>query len=83
MAFVSVFMTSSHTFTRGTWPCLFRRFHYCPNGEVGGNGISCVISHLKSLHLRTDERRAVLRETISVDHRLFMSVTTSLKAFGQ
>ena len=42
-----------------------------------------MISHLKSLHLRTDECRAVLREAITSDIGLFMSVAVTLKEFGQ
>ena len=55
-------------------------FHCCPNGEVGSNGISRMISHLKSLHLPTDKRRAMLREAISLDHELFMSVVATIKS---
>uniref|UniRef100_A0A251T0Z7 Putative villin/Gelsolin n=1 Tax=Helianthus annuus TaxID=4232 RepID=A0A251T0Z7_HELAN len=49
-------------------------FHCCPDGEVGNKGISRLISHLKRLHLSSDERRSALREAISTDHGLFKNV---------
>ncbi|KAJ0558889.1 hypothetical protein HanIR_Chr07g0341341 [Helianthus annuus] len=65
------------------WPCPFRMFHCCPDGEVGNKGISRLISHLKRLHLSSDERRSALREAISTDHGLFIDVEGTLKFFGQ
>lgn len=50
---------------------------------MGGKGISRMIYHIKSLHLSTDERRAVLRDAISLDLGVFMSVAATLKEFGQ
>nr|KAJ0199281.1 hypothetical protein LSAT_V11C600298990 [Lactuca sativa] len=76
-------MASSHSYARGTWLCPYRGFHFCPNGEVGGKGISRMIYHIKSLHLSTDERRGVLRDVISLDLGLFMLVVATLKEFGQ
>ncbi|PWA81491.1 villin/Gelsolin [Artemisia annua] len=61
-------MTTSSTSSDGIWPCPFRRFHCCPDGVVGNKGIARLISHLKRLHLSTDERKCVLREAISTDH---------------
>ncbi|KAJ0438765.1 hypothetical protein HanHA300_Chr16g0617811 [Helianthus annuus] len=76
-------MTTPSTPLNGSWPCPFRMFHCCPDGEVGNKGISRLISHLKRLHLSSDERRSVLREAISTDHGLFMDVEGTLKFFGQ
>ncbi|KAL6583854.1 hypothetical protein OROMI_003143 [Orobanche minor] len=42
-----------------------------------------MISHIKRLHLCTNERKAVLREAISTDHDLFMAVEDTLKTFRQ
>lgn len=67
--FVCVFMASTHICASGTWPCSFQGFHCCPNGEVGGKGISCMISHIKRMHLPMDERRDVLRKATSLEHR--------------
>ncbi|KAJ0566171.1 hypothetical protein HanIR_Chr06g0270781 [Helianthus annuus] len=49
-------------------------FHCCPDVEVGNKGIYRLISHLKRLHLSSDERRSALREAISTDHGLFLDV---------
>ncbi|PWA45932.1 villin/Gelsolin [Artemisia annua] len=76
-------MTTSSTFSDGTWPCPFQRFHCCPDGEVGNKGIARLISHLKRLHLSTDECKCVLREAISTDHGLYMAVKETLKVFDQ
>ncbi|GJZ57278.1 hypothetical protein Tco_0612772 [Tanacetum coccineum] len=76
-------MTPTSTSSDGVWPCSFRGFHYCPDGEVGNKGIARLISHLKRLHLPSDERKCVLREAISTDHGLYMAVEKTLKAFGQ
>ncbi|GJU04921.1 hypothetical protein Tco_1121351 [Tanacetum coccineum] len=66
-----------------TWPCPFRGFHCCPDGEVGNKGIARLISHLKRLHLSSDERKCVLREAISTDHGLYMTLEETLKVFNQ
>ncbi|KAF5801740.1 hypothetical protein HanXRQr2_Chr06g0251571 [Helianthus annuus] len=58
-------------------------FHCCPDVEVGNKGIYRLISHLKRLHLSSDERRSALREAISTDHGLFLDVEGTLKFFGQ
>ena len=50
---------------------------------MGNKGIARLISHLKSLHLPTNERKCVLREAISTDRGLFMALTETLKAFDQ
>ncbi|MFS7889274.1 putative reverse transcriptase domain, exostosin [Helianthus anomalus] len=76
-------MTTPSTPLSGSWPCPFRMFHCCPDGEVGNKGISRLISHLKRLHLSSDERRSALREAISTDHGLFKNVEGTLKFFGQ
>ncbi|GKD46620.1 hypothetical protein Tco_1271265, partial [Tanacetum coccineum] len=73
-------MTPSSTSSDGSWPCPFRGFHCCPDGEVGNKGIARLISHLKRLHLLTYERKCVLREAISTDHGLYMAVEETLKA---
>ena len=76
-------MTPTSTSSDGVWPCPFRGFHCCPNGEVGNKGIARLISHLKRLHLSSDERKYVLREAISSDYGLYMTVEETLKAFNQ
>nr|GEY48359.1 putative exostosin-like protein [Tanacetum cinerariifolium] len=53
------------------------------DGEVGNKGIARLISHQKRLHLSTDERKCVLRETIFTDHGLYMAVEETLKVFDQ
>ena len=50
---------------------------------MGNKGIARLISHLKRLHLSTDERKCVLREAISTDHGLYMAVVETLKVFDQ
>ncbi|GJY98463.1 hypothetical protein Tco_0515373 [Tanacetum coccineum] len=76
-------MTPTSTSSDGVWPCPFRGFHCCPDGEVGNKGFPRLISHLKRLHLPSDERKGVLRETISTDHGLYMAVEETLKVFNQ
>ncbi|GJV07725.1 hypothetical protein Tco_1345381 [Tanacetum coccineum] len=76
-------MTPSSTSSDGCGPCPFRGFHCCPDGEVGNKGIASLISHLKRLHLSTNERKCVLREAISTDHRLYMAAEETLKVFCQ
>ncbi|GKC01131.1 hypothetical protein Tco_0987267 [Tanacetum coccineum] len=76
-------MTLTTTSSDGVWPCPFRGFHCCPDGEVGNKGFPRLISHLKRLHLSSDERKCVLREAISTDHGLYMAVEEILKVFGQ
>lgn len=76
-------MVSSHSFENGTWSCPFLGFHCYRNGIVRSKRISRIISHLKSLHLPTDECKVVLREAITYDHGLFISVAATLKEFGQ
>ena len=50
---------------------------------MGNKGIVRLISHLKRLHLPTDERKCVLRKAISTDYGLFMALQETLKAFDQ
>ncbi|GJY38563.1 hypothetical protein Tco_0424927 [Tanacetum coccineum] len=76
-------MTPISTSSDGVWLCPFRGFHCCPDDEMGITGIAHLISHLKRLHLSSDERKCVLREAISTDHGLYMVVEETLKAFGQ
>ncbi|GKB85925.1 hypothetical protein Tco_0958197 [Tanacetum coccineum] len=68
-------MTPTTTSSDGVWPCPFRGFHCCPDGEV----FPRLISHLKRLHLPSDERKCVLREVISTNHGLHMAVEETLK----
>ncbi|GJZ91856.1 hypothetical protein Tco_0663921, partial [Tanacetum coccineum] len=49
----------------------------------GNKGIARLISHLKRLHLSTDERKCVLHEALSTDHGLYMAVEETLKVFSQ
>nr|GEV58066.1 reverse transcriptase domain-containing protein [Tanacetum cinerariifolium] len=72
-----------YAFSDGGLTCPFGGFHYCPDGEVDNKGIARLISHLKRLHLPSDERKCVLREAISMDHGLYIAVEDTLKAFGQ
>ncbi|PWA83237.1 reverse transcriptase domain-containing protein [Artemisia annua] len=76
-------MASSSSTLEGTWSCPFKGFHCCPSGVCGNKGISRMISHLKSVHLSTDERKNVLREAITTDYNLFREVEGTLKVFGQ
>nr|GEY72895.1 putative reverse transcriptase domain-containing protein [Tanacetum cinerariifolium] len=76
-------MTPTSTSSDGVWPCPFRGFHCCPDGEVGNKGFPRLISHLKRLHLPSDKRKDVLREAISTDHGLYMAVEKTLKIFKQ
>nr|GEW46762.1 hypothetical protein [Tanacetum cinerariifolium] len=76
-------MTPTSTFSDRVWPCPFRGFHCCPDGEVGNKGFPRLISHLKRLHLPSDEHKGVLREAISTDHGLYMAVEKTLKVFNQ
>nr|GEW44858.1 reverse transcriptase domain-containing protein [Tanacetum cinerariifolium] len=46
-------------------------------------GFPRLISHLKRLHLPSDECKCVLREDISTDHGLYMEVEETLKVFNQ
>ncbi|GJV96453.1 hypothetical protein Tco_1548030 [Tanacetum coccineum] len=64
-------------------PLWYLGFHCSLDGEVGNKGIARLISHLKTLHLSTNERKCVLREAISIDHGLYMAVEETLKVFGQ
>nr|GEV55523.1 putative reverse transcriptase domain-containing protein [Tanacetum cinerariifolium] len=54
-------------------------FIIAPDGEVGNKGFPRLISHLKRLHLPSDECKGVLREAISTDHGLYMAVEETLK----
>ncbi|PWA83792.1 reverse transcriptase domain-containing protein [Artemisia annua] len=76
-------VASSSSTSEGTWSCPFKGFHCCPSGVCGNKGISRMISHLKSVHLSTDERKNVLREAITTDYNLFREVEGTLKVFGQ
>ena len=76
-------MASSSSTSEGTWSCPFKGFHCCSSGVCGNKGISRMISHLKSVHLCTDERKNVLREAITTDYNLFREVEGTLKVFGQ
>ncbi|GKA41099.1 hypothetical protein Tco_0733692 [Tanacetum coccineum] len=72
-------MTRTTTSSDRVWPCPFRGFHCCPDGKVGNKGFPRLISHLKRLHLPSDERKCVLRKAISMDHGLYMAVEETLK----
>ncbi|GKE10046.1 hypothetical protein Tco_1413597, partial [Tanacetum coccineum] len=49
---------------------------------VVNKGFPRLISHLKRLHLLSDEHKYVLREAISTDHGLYIAVEETLKEFG-
>lgn len=55
-------------------PCPFRGFHCCPDGMAGSKGFSRLVAHIKRLHLSSDDRRGALREALSTDCELFVSV---------
>ncbi|XP_076919793.1 uncharacterized protein LOC143580733 [Bidens hawaiensis] len=67
----------------GVWPCPFRGFHCCPDGRARSKGISRLIAHIKRLHLSLDERKGTLRDAISTDCDLLISVGEALKASDQ
>ncbi|GKB85550.1 hypothetical protein Tco_0957822 [Tanacetum coccineum] len=75
-------MIPSSSSSDGTWPCPFRGFHCCPDGEVGNKRIARLIWHLKRLHLSSDERKCVIREAISTDHGLYTTLEETLKVFN-
>nr|GEU96467.1 putative ribonuclease H-like domain-containing protein [Tanacetum cinerariifolium] len=53
------------------------------DGEVGNKGFPHLISHLKRLHLSSDEHKCVFHEAISTYHGLYMAVKETLKVFNQ
>ncbi|GJV83123.1 putative reverse transcriptase domain-containing protein [Tanacetum coccineum] len=67
----------------GVWPCPFRGFHCCPDGMAGSKGFPRLVAHIKRLHLSSDDRRGALREALSTDCELFVSVGEALKALDQ
>lgn len=62
--------------------CSFREFHCFPDGEGESKGISRVVSHLKTLHLWTDEYKNTIRKSISSDPYLFTIFKEILRGFG-
>ncbi len=42
-----------------------------------------LVSHIKRVHLSSDERKAAMREVLSSDHSLYTAVSKTLKAVGQ
>ncbi|GKE94610.1 hypothetical protein Tco_1579465 [Tanacetum coccineum] len=67
----------------GVWPCPFRGFHCCPCGMAGSKGFPWLVAHIKHLHLSSDDRRGALREALSTDCELFVSVGEALKALDK
>ena len=67
----------------GVWPCPFRGFHCCPDGMAGSKGFPRLVAHIKRLHLSSDDRRGALREALSTDCELFVSVGEALKVSDQ
>lgn len=67
----------------GVWPCPFRGFHCCPDGMAGSKGFPRLVAHIKRLHLSSDDQRGALREALSTDCELFVSVGEALKALDQ
>lgn len=67
----------------GVWPCPFRNFHCCPDGMAGAKGFPRLVAHIKRLHLSLDDRRGALREALSADCELFVSVGEALKVSDQ
>lgn len=61
-------MVSTHI---GDFHCPFREFHCFPDGKDESKGISRMMSHLKTLHLCTDEHKNTTREAFSIDPYLF------------
>nr|GEY10773.1 hypothetical protein [Tanacetum cinerariifolium] len=64
-------------------PCPFRGFHCFPDGMAGSKGFSRLVAHIKRLHLSSDDRRGALREALSTDCELFVSVGEALKVLDQ
>ncbi|KAK1422142.1 hypothetical protein QVD17_25051 [Tagetes erecta] len=67
----------------GIWPCPFKGFHCCPDGTAGSKGFTRLVAHIKRLHLSSDDRKGTLREVISTDYDLFVSVGRALRLNGQ
>ncbi|GJW13903.1 hypothetical protein Tco_0018036 [Tanacetum coccineum] len=67
----------------GVWPCPFRGFHCCPDGIAGSKGFTGWFAHIKRLDLSSDDERGALREDLSTDCELFVSVGEALKALDQ
>jgi len=67
----------------GVWPCPFRGFHCCPDGMPGSKGFPRLMAHIKRMHLSTDDRKSVLRDALSTNVDLFVSVGEALKVSGQ
>ncbi|KAI3776189.1 hypothetical protein L1987_45961 [Smallanthus sonchifolius] len=67
----------------GVWLCPFKGFHCCPDGTSGSKGFPRLVAHIKRLHLSSDDRKGTLREAVSTDYDLFVSVGEALKVSGQ
>lgn len=63
--------------------CSLRGFHYYVDGKNGNNGISCMVSHLKMIHLCSDEWKSPMRNTIENYWDLFMALEESLRVVEQ
>ncbi|GKB10686.1 hypothetical protein Tco_0844609 [Tanacetum coccineum] len=50
---------------------------------AGSRGFPRLVAHIKRLHLSSDDRRGALREALSTDCELFVSVGEALKALDQ
>ncbi|GJS68928.1 hypothetical protein Tco_0683493, partial [Tanacetum coccineum] len=50
---------------------------------AGSKGFPRLVAHIKRLHLSSDDRRGALREALSTDCELFVSVGEALKALDQ
>ncbi|GKA07808.1 hypothetical protein Tco_0687032 [Tanacetum coccineum] len=50
---------------------------------AGSKGFPRLVAHIKRLHLSSDDRRGALREALSTDCELFVSVGEALKALYQ
>lgn len=86
MGFVSPLLGSTEVSgcsSVGVWPCQFRGFHCCSDGMAGSKGFPRLVAHIKRLHLSTDDRRGALREALSTDCELFVSVGETLKVSDQ
>ncbi|KAL6505583.1 hypothetical protein OROHE_022962 [Orobanche hederae] len=63
--------------------CPLRSFHCCPDARDGCKGISRLVSHLKTLHMCSDERKNVIRNALENDCDLFTAFEESLRGVGQ
>ncbi|CAI8610489.1 unnamed protein product [Vicia faba] len=67
----------------GGMHCPLREFHCFPDVKNWSQSISCMVSHLKMLHLSSDEWKNTIREAMESDLNLFTAFENTLKRVGQ